>query len=62
MRYRANLYGNLVWEYENACQLIADTQASLSALELGQQLGLGFMGVKSSLKKCLKYGSKNLKK
>ena len=31
---------------ENVCQLIADTQAQLSALELGQSRnGLGYMAV-----------------
>ena len=33
--YRADLYGNLV---PALCLLIADTQAQLSALELGQKL------------------------
>ena len=34
MKYRANLYQL----YENVCQLIAETEALLSALELGQKL------------------------
>ena len=45
-KYRANSYQL----YENACQLIADAQAQLSALELGQKLynGLGVMAVQLS--------------